>query len=62
MEKKMRIEKEYDVQELANKVKESIEMSYKRATKTANLNILTAQKIVDVLETVASWEKDKTNE
>lgn len=56
----MRIEKEYNVQELANKVKEAIETSYKRATKSALLDIITAQEIVDVLETVASWENKRT--
>lgn len=55
----MRIEKEYNVQELANKVKEAIETSYKRATKSALLDIITAQEIVDVLETVASWENKR---
>lgn len=55
----MRIEKEYDVQELANKVKESIKLSYKLTAKTANLNVITAQAIVDVLETVASWENKR---
>lgn len=56
----MKIEKEYNVQELANKVKESIKLSYKLTAKTANLNIITAQEIVDVLETVASWENKRT--
>lgn len=56
----MKIEKEYNVQKLANKVKEAIEISYKRATKSALLNIITAQEIVDVLETVASWENKRT--
>lgn len=58
----MKIEKEYDVQELANKVKEEIEKYRKCGTKRVGLDIITAQEIVDVLETVASWEKDKTNE
>ena len=62
MGKQMKIEKEYNVQELANKVKEAIETSYKRTTKSASIDVITAQEIVDVLETVASWEKDKTNE
>ena len=56
----MKIEKEYNVQELANVVKEAIEASYNRTTKGALLNIITAQKIVDVLETVASWENKRT--
>lgn len=58
----MKIEKEYNLQELANKVKESIKLDYRLTAKTANLNLITAQQIVDVLETVASWEKDKANE
>ena len=58
----MKIEKEYNLQELANKVKESIKLSYRLTAKTANLNLITAQQIVDVLETVASWEKNKANE
>ena len=58
----MKIEKEYNLQELANKVKESIKLGYRLTAKTANLNLITAQQIVDVLETVASLEKDKANE
>nr|DAZ78476.1 MAG TPA: hypothetical protein [Caudoviricetes sp.] len=58
----MKIEKEYNLHELANKVKESIKLGYRLTAKTANLNLITAQQIVDVLETVASWEKDKANE
>ena len=57
----MKIEKEYNVQGLANKVKEEIG-NYERGTKRVGLDIITAQEIVDVLEVVASWEKDKTNE
>lgn len=56
----MRIEKEYDVQELANKVKEKIGNCRKCETKHVGLDILTAQEIVDVLETVASWENKRT--
>lgn len=56
----MKIEKEYDVQELANKVKEKIENCGKCGTKSVGLNVLTAQEIVDVLETVASWENKRT--
>lgn len=56
----MKIEKEYNVQELANKVKEAIETSYKRTTKGTIIDIITAQEIVDVLETVASWENKRT--
>lgn len=55
----MRIEKEYDVQELANKVKEKIGNCRKCGTKHVGLDILTAQEIVDVLETVASWENKR---
>lgn len=58
----MKIEKEYDVHELANKVKEKIEKCRNCGTKHVGIDIITAQEIVDVLETVASWEKDKTNE
>ena len=58
----MKIEKEYNVQELANKVKEKIESCSKCGTKHVGLDVITAQEIVDVLEVVASWEKDKTNE
>lgn len=60
MVNKMKIEKEYDVQELANKVKESIKLGCKLAAKNANLDVITAQEIVDVLETVASWENKRT--
>ena len=58
----MKIEKEYNVQGLANKVKEKIENCGKCGTKSVGLDVITAQEIVDVLEVVASWEKDKTNE
>ena len=56
----MRIEKEYNVQELANKVKKSIDVGCKVSTKSASIDIITAQEIVDVLETVASWENKRT--
>lgn len=62
MVKQMRIEKEYNVQELANEIKGAIRNCFERGSSNALINPLTAQKIVDVLETVASWEKDKTNE
>lgn len=58
----MKIEKEYNVQELANKIKEKIKNCRKCGTNRVGIDILTAQEIVDVLEVVASWEKDKTNE
>ena len=58
----MKIEKEYNVQELANKIKEKIENCGERGTKHVGIDVLAAQEIVDVLEVIASWEKDKTNE
>ena len=58
----MKIEKEYNVQGIANKVKEKIEICGKCGINHVGFDILTAQEIVDVLEVVASWEKDKTNE
>lgn len=47
----MKIEKEYSLQELANELKEEIE---KCGARRIGLDIITAQGIVDVLETVAS--------
>lgn len=55
----MKIEKEYDVQELANKVKEKIEKCRNCGTKHVGIDIITAQEIVDVLEVVASWENKR---
>lgn len=55
----MKIEKEYNVQELANKVKEEIEKCRKCGTKRIGIDIITAQEIVDVLEVVASWENKR---
>ena len=55
----MKIEKEYNVQELANKVKGSIKTVYETKTKYVNIDVITAQGIVDVLETVASWENKR---
>lgn len=52
----MRIEKEYNVQELANEIKGAIRNCFERGSSNALINPLTAQKIIDVLETVASWE------
>lgn len=59
----MRIEKECNVQELANKLRESVETVYVNKTRYVNIDIITAQEVVDVLETVASWENkgDKSN-
>jgi hypothetical protein len=59
MVNKMKIEKEYNVQELANKVKEEIEKCRKCGTKRIGIDIITAQEIVDVLEVVASWENKR---
>lgn len=50
----MKIEKEYDVQELANELKESIEDYFNREARNVLVNPITAQGIVDVLEIVAS--------
>lgn len=55
----MRIEKEYNVQEFANKVKEKIEKCRNCGTKRVGPDVITAQKIVDVLEVVASWENKR---
>ena len=55
----MKIEKEYDVQEFANKVKEKIEKCRNCGTKHVDIDIITAQEIVDVLEVVASWENKR---
>nr|DAP00938.1 MAG TPA: hypothetical protein [Caudoviricetes sp.] len=56
----MKIEKEYNVQELANKVKEKIEKCRNCGTKHVGIDIIMAQEIVDVLEVVASWENKRT--
>lgn len=55
----MKIEKEYNVQELANKVKEKIEKCRNCGTKHVGIDIITAQEIADVLEVVASWENKR---
>lgn len=55
----MKIEKEYDVQEFANKVKEKIETVYETKTRYVNIDLITAQEIVDVLEVVANWENKR---
>lgn len=52
----MRIEKEYNVQELVNEIKEEIKNYFKCRARNVCINPLTAQEIVDVLEIVASWE------
>lgn len=56
----MRIEKEYDVQGLADKVKGCIKTVCETKSRNVSLDIITAQEIVDVLETVASWENKRT--
>ena len=58
--KRMKIEKEYDVQELANKVKQEIEKCGKRRAICVGIDFITAQGVVDVLEIVASWENKRT--
>lgn len=56
----MKIEKEYDVQEFANKVKQEIEKCGKCGAICVGIDFITAQGVVDVLETVASWENKRT--
>lgn len=46
----MKIEKEYNVQELVDKVKGSIKTVYETKTRYVNIDTITAQEIVDVLE------------
>lgn len=66
----MKIEKEYNIKQLSNILKTNIaEYQVKPSFKTVSLDVLTAQRIVDVLETLASWENKtisgngaKTNE
>lgn len=53
----MKIEKEYNIEQLSNILKTRIaEYQVKPSFKTVSLDVLTAQRIVDVLETLASWE------
>lgn len=56
----MKIEKEYDVQGLADKLKGCIKTVCETKSRNVSLDIITAQEIVDVLETVASWENKRT--
>lgn len=56
----MRIEKEYNVQGLADKVKGCIKTVCETKSRNVSLDVITAQEIVDVLETVASWENKRT--
>jgi hypothetical protein len=60
MEKQMKIEKEYNVQGLADKVKGCIKTVCETKSRNVSLDVITAQEIVDVLETVASWENKRT--
>lgn len=52
----MKIEKEYNVQGLADKVKGCIKTVCETKSRNVSLDVITAQEIVDVLEIVASWE------
>ena len=56
----MKIEKEYDVQELANKVKQEIEKCGKCGAIRVGIDFITAQYIVDVLEAVVILESKRT--
>lgn len=55
----MKIEKEYNVQVLANKIKGRIKAVCETKSKNVSIDVITAQEIVDVLETVASWENKR---
>lgn len=55
----MKIEKEYNVQGLADKVKGCIKTVCETKSRNVSLDVITAQEIVDVLETVASWENKR---
>ena len=55
----MKIEKEYNVQGLADKVKCCIKTVCETKSRNVSLDVITAQEIVDVLETVASWENKR---
>lgn len=52
----MKIEKEYNVQGLADKVKGCIKTACEIKSRNVSLDVITAQEIVDVLEVVASWK------
>lgn len=56
----MKIEKEYNVQGLADKVKGYIKTVCETKSRNVSLDVITAQEIVDVLETIASWENKRT--
>lgn len=55
----MKIEKEYNVQGLADKVKVCIKTVCETKSRNVSLDVITAQEIADVLETVASWENKR---
>lgn len=57
----MVIRKKYNIEQLSNILKTRIaEYQVKPSFKTVSLDILTAQQIVDVLETVARWENESS--
>lgn len=55
----MKIEKEYNVQGLADKVKGCIKTVCETKSRNVSLDVITAQEIVDILEVVASWENKR---
>lgn len=55
----MKIEKEYNIQGLADKVKGCIKTVCETKSRNVSLDVITAQEVVDVLETVASWENKR---
>lgn len=58
----MKIVKEYNLLVLSSVVKRAIEASYKSCTKSASIDIIKAQEIVEVLERMAELEGAQTNE
>lgn len=56
----MKIEKEYNLQGLADKVKGCIKTVCETKSRNVSLDVITAQEVVDVLEVVASWENKRT--
>lgn len=55
----MIIRKRYNVEQLAEQLQNEIENS-KKYNRVVKLEILTANDILDVLETVASWENENS--
>lgn len=55
----MKIEKEYNVQQLLNEIKEEIENCRKCGARRVGVDIITAQEIADVLEVVVRWENKR---